>query len=129
MRRFRGVASLLVSAFVFAGCASPGSTALAELRERFIAAGGMCTAMTTIEEPYATDAARCAEGATLVVFASTQDRADFIKSELETNADIRARTHIMLSKDTWLVIGTLAVIVTVWPDMGGMISGRNGANP
>jgi ribosomal silencing factor RsfS len=63
------------------------------------------------------------------VFNSTEDRADFIKSELETNEQIRARTHVIVSEDTWLVIDTLAVIVRVMPPMGGMISGRNGANP
>jgi len=71
----------------------------------------------------------CAEGAVLMVFNSTSDRADFIKHELETNQFIRERTHVIVSKDTWLVIDTLAVVVRVWPEMSGMISGRNGANP
>jgi len=71
---------------------------------------------------------RCG-GAVLMVFGETADRADFIKSELETNPLIRDRTHIILSKDTWLVLDTLASIVRVMPELGGMISGRNGANP
>jgi hypothetical protein len=71
----------------------------------------------------------CADGAVLMVFDSTSDRADLIKNELETNRLIRERTHVIVSKDTWLVIDTLAVVVRIWPEMGGMISGRNGANP
>jgi hypothetical protein len=102
---------------------------LDDLRERLVAAGGECSDWTTLEKPLALDAKTCAEGATLAVFESTEDRADFIKSELETNVQIRARTHIIVSKDEWLIIDTLAVIVRVMPAMGGMISGRNGANP
>jgi hypothetical protein len=102
---------------------------LDNLRERFVAAGGVCSDWGPIDAPLALAAKTCAEGAALVVFESTEDRADFIKSELETNEQIRARTHIIVSKDEWLVIDTLAVIVRVMPPMGGMISGRNGANP
>jgi hypothetical protein len=104
-------------------------TALNELRDRFVAAGGVCSSPSTYDEPRALAAETCAEGATLVVFNSTQDRADFIKTELETNEKIRARTHVIVSKDSWLVIDTLAVVVRVWPPLGGMISGRNAANP
>lgn len=111
------------------GCSADGSVTMSDLRDRFVAAGGTCSTTTPYDEPRALSAATCAEGATLVVFESTQDRADFIKTELETNESIRARTHIIVSKDTWLVIDTLAVVVRVMPAMGGMISGRNGANP
>jgi uncharacterized membrane protein YukC len=102
---------------------------LDDLRERFVAAGGECSDWVSLEKPLALGANTCAEGAALIVFESTEDRADFIKSELETNDQIRARTHIIVSKDEWLVIDSLAVIVRVMPALGGMISGRNGANP
>lgn len=111
------------------GCSADSAAQLDDLRERFVAAGGECSDWAQLDEPLALGAKTCTEGAALVVFASTEDRADFIKSELETNEQIRARTHIIVSKDTWLVIDTLAVIVRVMPRMGGMISGRNGANP
>lgn len=115
--------------FGLTGCSSDSAAQLDDLRERFVAAGGVCSDWTPLGKPLALAAQTCAEGATLVVFNSTEDRADFIKSELETNEQIRARTHVIVSEDTWLVIDTLAVIVRVMPPMGGMISGRNGANP
>lgn len=112
-----------------AGCSADSPGQLEDLRERFVAAGGECSAWSPLDEPLVLGAQTCTEGAALIVFESTEDRADFIKSELETNKKIRARTHIIVSKDTWLVIDTLAVIVRVMPRLGGMISGRNGANP
>ena len=121
----------LVSSVVLGltGCSADSAAQLDDLRERFVAAGGECSDWTSLEKPLALDAKTCAEGAALIVFESTEDRADFIKSELETNDQIRARTHIIVSKDEWLVIDSLAVIVRVMPALGGMISGRNGANP
>ncbi len=115
--------------FGLTGCSSDSAAQLDDLRERFVVAGGVCSDWAPLGKPLALAAQTCAEGATLVVFNSTEDRADFIKSELETNEQIRARTHVIVSEDTWLVIDTLAVIVRVMPPMGGMISGRNGANP
>jgi hypothetical protein len=115
--------------FGLTGCSTESAAQLDDLRERFVAAGGVCSVWAPLGKPLALAAQTCAEGATLVVFNSTEDRADFIKSELETNEQIRARTHVIVSEDTWLVIDTLAVIVRVMPPMGGMISGRNGANP
>jgi hypothetical protein len=115
--------------FSLTGCSSDSAAQLDDLRERFVAAGGVCSDWAPLGKPLALAAQTCAEGATLVVFNSTEERADFIKSELETNEQIRARTHVIVSEDTWLVIDTLAVIVRVMPPMGGMISGRNGANP
>jgi len=129
MGRIRKAVALALSLLVVGGCVSPISQEMVDLRERFVAAGGMCSDGTPLEKPLALAALTCDEGATVVVFNSTKDRADFIKSELETNEKIRARTHVILSKETWLVIDTLAVIVRVMPRMGGMISGRNGANP
>jgi hypothetical protein len=129
MGRIRQTVALALSVLVVGGCASPISQEMVDLRNRFVAAGGLCSEWTPQEKTLALSTLTCGEGATLVVFDSTQDRADFIKSELETNELIRARTHIILSKDTWLVIDTLAVIVRVMPVMGGTISGRNGANP
>ena len=129
MGRFCKAVALALSALVVGGCASPISQELVDLRNRFVAAGGSCSDWTSHDKTLARAALTCDEGATLVVFNSTQERADFIKFELETNELIRARTHIILSQDTWLVIDTLGVIVRVMPPMGGMISGRNGANP
>lgn len=129
MGLIRKSTALVLSVLAIAGCTIPTSPALDNLREQFTVAGGICSEWTPIDEPFAVAAATCVEGATLVVFDSTADRADFIKSELETNGHIRARTHIIVSKDTWLVIDTVAVIVRVMPRMGGIISGRNAANP
>ena len=129
MGRIRITAALALGVLVVSGCTSPISQEMVDLRNRFVAAGGSCSDWTPRDEPPAVAAVMCREGALLVVFNSTTERADFIKSELETNEQIRARTHIILSQDTWLVIDTLAVIVRVMPPMGGMISGRNGANP
>lgn len=115
--------------FGLTACSTDSAAQLDDLRERFVVAGGVCSDWAPLGKPLALAAQTCAEGATLVVFNSTEDRADFIKSELETNEQIRARTHVIVCEDTWLVIDTLAVIVRVMPPMGGMISGRNCANP
>ena len=129
MHRFVAISLVCGVAFGLAGCSTNPAAQLDDLRERYVAAGGACSEWATIDEPLALGAISCAEGASLIVFESTADRADFIKSEIETNQKIRARTHIMVSKDTWLVIDTISQIVRVMPRIGGMISGRNGANP
>lgn len=125
----RGVVLALFIAVLLSGCSAVPPDEIDDLRERFLAAGGTCSAWSAATEPGALAAQTCAEGALLVVFADTADRVDFIKSELETNALIRGRTHVILSTDTWLVLDTLASVVRVMPALGGMISGRNGANP
>jgi hypothetical protein len=129
VHRLATISLVCAAAFGLTGCSTNPATQLDDLRERFVAAGGECSDWISLEKPLALDAKTCVEGAALVVFESTEDRADFIKSELETNEQIRARTHIIVSKDEWLVIDSLAVIVRVMPALGGMISGRNGANP
>ena len=113
MHRLVTIAVICGAVFGLTGCSSDSATQLDNLRERFVGAGGECSDWVTLEEPSAIGAETCAEGASLFVFESTTDRADFI----------------ILSKDTWLVIDTLAVVVRVMPRLGGMISGRNGANP
>lgn len=125
----RGVVGVIVGALLLSGCSATTPAELDDLRERFVAAGGSCTSWSTVSTPGRLATQACAEGAVLMVFGDTTDRADFIKSELDTNPLIRDRTHIILSKDTWLVLDTLASIVRVMPALGGMISGRNGANP
>ena len=65
----------------------------------------------------------------LYLFEGDAARSDVVKTELETNADIRARTHIMLSGENWLIIDRIATIVKVMPSLHGIIQGRNGANP
>jgi hypothetical protein len=129
MRGFRRVALLTAVLVALTGCTPVPDAELTELRQRFVDAGGTCDTSTAGPDSDARASMTCAEGAVLMVFNSTSDRADFIKHELETNRLIRERTHVIVSKDTWLVIDTLAVVVRVWPEMGGMISGRNGANP
>ena len=129
MHRLAAISLVCSVAFGLTGCSTNPAAQLDDLRERFVAAGGTCSTWSAVSEPGAVAARVCAEGAVLMVFADTVDRADFIKSELETNEQIRARTHIIVSKDEWLVIDSLAVIVRVLPALGGMISGRNGANP
>lgn len=109
-----------------AGCASPGIDGIVE---KFVDAGGMCTTQTPLEEPLAVDAVECADGAHIYLFTGDDQRSTFVKTELETNADIRARTHIMLSGENWLIIDRIAVIVQVMPSLHGIIQGRNGANP
>ena len=100
-----------------------------DIRNRFVAAGGECATWTEFSETRATEAIRCAEGAVLYAVAGDSERSDIVKTELETNADIRARTHIMLSGENWLIIDRIAVIVRVMPTLHGIIQGRNGANP
>jgi len=129
VHRLATISLVCGAAFGLTGCSTDSAPQLDDLRERFVAAGGECSDWISLEKPLALGAKTCTEGAILVVFESTEDRADFIKSELETNEQIRARTHIIVSKDEWLVIDSLADIVRVMPAMGGMISGRNGANP
>jgi hypothetical protein len=125
----RGVVGVLAFALLLSGCHSATPVELDDLRERFIAAGGICSGWSAVSERGTLAAGTCAEGAVLMVFANTEGRADFIKNEIETNPGIRGRTHIILSADTWLVLDTLASVVRVMPSLGGMISGRNGANP
>lgn len=129
MKACRRIVALVTGVLVLTGCSAGPDVELAELRQRFTAAGGACESWTRISSDSARASAECADGAMLMVFDSSIDRADFIKNELETNQFIRERTHVIVSKDTWLVIDTLAVVVRVWPELGGMISGRNGANP
>lgn len=122
-------AAVVAFALSLAGCAPAANAALVELRDRFVAAGGSCSTGIRIDDSRAEAGFECDDGAKLYVFGSTVERADFIKSEIETNTDIRARTHIIVSKDEWLIVGTLASVVRVQPQLGGMISGRNAANP
>ena len=129
MKACRRVVALVTGVLVLAGCTAGPDAELADLRQRFTAAGGSCDSWALSDDEAARASAECTDGATLMVFDSSGARADFIKNELESNQSIRDRTHVIVSKDTWLVIDTLAVVVRVWPDMGGMISGRNGANP
>jgi hypothetical protein len=63
------------------------------------------------------------------MFTGDSQRADFVKIALETNTDIRARTHIVLAGEDWPIIDRMAVIVAVMPSLHGIIQGRNGANP
>lgn len=129
MHRLAAISLVCGVVFGITGCSADSTVQLDDLRVGFVAAGGECSDWAPLEKPLALGAKTCAEGAVLAVFESSEDRADFIKSELETNEQIRARTHIIVSKEEWLIIDTLAVIVRIMPRLGGMISGRNGANP
>lgn len=116
-------------ALSLSGCTTADNAALTELRDTFVASGGVCDSWTAFDEPRSQGAIECDSGAKLYVFDSDASERDLVKTELDTNTDIRARTHIMLSGETWLVIDRIAVIVHVFPSMGGIIQGRNGANP
>lgn len=109
-----------------AGCASPG---IGGIVEKFVDAGGPCATSSALDEPLSLAAVECADGARIYLFTGDDQRSTFVKTELETNADIRARTHIMLSGENWLIIDRIAVIVQVMPSLHGIIQGRNGANP
>ncbi len=130
VHRFLLVAVLLVG---LSGCATVDEPGLANLRAEFVDGGGTCSTWTPIDEPRSHGAVLCDFGAKLYLFGNDSERSDFVKTELETNGDIRSRTHIMLSGETWLVIDRIPVIVhllgTMGRKLGGMIQGRNGANP
>ena len=126
LRRASAVVAAVTVA-VIAGCSS--ANPIDDVRERFVAAGGSCATWTTIDESRALAAIRCSDGAVLYAVTGDAARADIVKTELETNANIRARTHIMLSGENWLIIDRIAVIVRVMPSLHGIIQGRNGANP
>lgn len=115
-----------VTVALLSGCA--GST-VDSVREKFDKAGGSCESWVALDEPRAIDAITCADGAKVYLFEGDAERSDFVKTELETNADIRSRTHIILSGENWLIIDRIATIVKVMPSLHGIIQGRNGANP
>lgn len=122
----KGVA---IGAIVLAltGCAAP-TNAIDELRERFVAAGGACAEPTQFDFPAASHSLRCANGALLHTVDTDADRAKVVDFYLESD-DVRARTHIMLGAERWIIVDTISVIITVMPKLGGIIHGRNGANP
>ena len=126
MHRFIVVAGLVAA---LAGCTPTVPVALLDLKDEYVADGGTCASWSTLTEPRAIAAITCDGGGKIYLFDADASRADVVKTELEVNQDIRARTHIMLSGNTWLVIDRIGVIVTLLPKMGGMIQGRNGANP
>ena len=126
MHRFVVVAALVA---VLTGCAPTVPTALLDLKDEYVADGGTCASWSMLSEPRAIAAIKCDSGGKIYLFDSDASRSDVVKTELEVNKDIRARTHIMLSGNTWLVIDRIGVIVSLLPQMGGMIQGRNGANP
>lgn len=116
----------LVGVMALAGC---HATSTDDIRERFTDAGGKCAAWTSINDSRAVDSIECSDGAMIYLFTGADQRSDFVKAELESNESIRARTHIMLSGENWLIIDRIAVIVQVMPSLHGIIQGRNGANP
>jgi hypothetical protein len=126
MHRFVVVAALVAA---LTGCAPTVPVALLDLKDEYVAYGGTCASWSTLTEPRAIAAIECDGGGKIYLFDSDASRADVVKTELEVNQDIRARTHIMLSGNTWLVVDRIGVIVMLLPKMGGMIQGRNGANP
>ena len=111
---------------MLAGCATP-TNAIDELRERFVAAGGVCAEPTRFEFPAASHSLRCANGALLHTVETDADRAKVVDFYLESD-NVRSRTHIMLGAERWIIVDTISVIVTVMPKLGGIIHGRNGAN-
>jgi len=112
------------------GCASsaPPADTVEQLRERFVAAGGDCTVATPFDLTRAAESIRCANGAKLHTVDSDADRSALVDYYLESDS-VRARTHIMLGAERWIIVDKIATIVTVMPELGGIIQGRNGANP
>ena len=129
MHRFIAALLGVILGIALAGCAADNTSEVDALRSRFTTAGGSCDTWTAVTEPRSVGAISCADGAKVYLFTGDAQRADFVKTELETNTDIRARTHIMLSGENWLIIDRIAVIVAVMPSLHGIIQGRNGANP
>lgn len=119
----------LAGTLALAGCSPSEPAGLTALRNEFVSYGGVCDSWTAITEPRSLGAITCNGGAELFLFDSDSSRSDVVKDQLETNTAIRARTHIMLSGDYWLVIDKIPVIIHLLGRMGGMIQGRNGANP
>ena len=124
----RLVAGVLV--LTLSGCASPTppSETVDELRERFVAAGGECAEPTRFDLEPATESLQCSSGAVLHTVASDADRSAIVDHYLESDS-VRARTHIMLGAERWIIVDEISTIVIVMPKLGGIIQGRNGANP
>lgn len=120
---------VLVAAIALSSCTNAEPAELDALRAQFVAAGGSCGDWATLDEPRSLGAIECSSGAKIYVFDSDGARSDVVKTELDVNTDIRARKHIMLSGDYWLIIDRIPVIIELMPRLGGMIQGRNGANP
>lgn len=123
-RQIRALA--LAGVIALTGCTSASAH---DIRQLFSDAGGECASWTEVVDTRAVDALVCSAGAKIYLFDDDAERADFVKTELESNTDIRSRTHIMLSGENWLIIDRIATIVRVMPRMHGIIQGRNGANP
>jgi len=122
--------SIGVLVFTLAGCVSSGPqvASIDELRAQFIAAGGDCADATAFELDAALESIRCANGAVLHTVESEADRTAIVDYYLESER-VRARTHVMLGAERWIIVDKFATIVTVMPKLGGIIQGRNGANP
>jgi hypothetical protein len=67
-------------------------------------------------------------GAVLHTVESDIDRSAIVDYYLESER-VRARTHVMLGAERWIIVDKIATIVVVMPQLGGIIQGRNGANP
>jgi hypothetical protein len=122
--------SIGVLVFMLAGCESsnPLVESIDELRAQFVAAGGDCADATAFEFDAALESIRCANGAVLHTVKSDIDRSAIVDYYLESER-VRARTHVMLGAERWIIVDKIATIVTVMPKLGGIIQGRNGANP
>ncbi|MFZ4505040.1 MAG: hypothetical protein ACOYNK_01595 [Microbacteriaceae bacterium] len=122
--------SIGVLVFMLAGCVSSGPQVapIDELRAQFIAAGGDCADATAFELDAALESIRCVNGAVLHTVESDADRSAIVDYYLESER-VRARTHVMLGAERWIIVDKIATIVTVMPKLGGIIQGRNGANP
>ena len=122
--------SIGVLVFMLAGCVSSGPQAASidELRAQFIAAGGDCAEATAFDLDAAVESIRCVNGAVLHTVESEADRMAIVDYYLESER-VRARTHVMLGAERWIIVDKIATIVVVMPKLGGIIQGRNGANP
>lgn len=120
---------VIAALLVLGGCApTSGDTEIATIRDEYIAAGGECATTIAVTISPAAQSLRCSGGALIHTLSSHDDRSELIDFYLEQD-DVRARTHIMLSDEGWLIVDDIATIVRVMPKLGGIIHGRNGANP
>jgi hypothetical protein len=122
--------SIGVLVFMLTGCVSSGPQveSIDELRTRFVAAGGDCADATAFELDAALESIRCANGAVLHTVESDTGRSAIVDYYLESER-VRARTHVMLGAERWIIVDKIATIVVVMPELGGIIQGRNAANP
>ncbi|WP_323985863.1 hypothetical protein [Microbacterium plantarum] len=80
-------------------------SALDDLRESYVAAGGQCATMTARETAVAEDAGDCDGGALLTTYRSESQR-DIAIDTLEALQESNPRPHVIAVGPDWIVNGT-----------------------